>query len=304
MSDKHSKEGDGNDPSAEGLIQFYASQAGVMLAQYNNINELLGPTTDWTHPGTHCEVLLRDFLRRSLPRRISVDKGYIFGRSQRDDESLHCPEIDILVHDTHDYRPIYRLEDFVIVQPEAVKGIIQVKRALRTGEDGTFNRGLENVVSAKQHLIDTLRANAKRRDPDKGFFFPTRPVYAAIIGFEDHLSPSDPPYHEQLRTWRKKHQAYWHEMEQDTSIYVLPQFIGSLTGRFVVGPDASHLERKWFVFESVQDGKNVALQYFLWMLTHVLLRKDIAPDTEPFPPFAFPADMSPVDEFSITYRED
>lgn len=294
---------DDNEPNAEGLFKFFASQAEVMLAQYNNINELLGPTNDWTHPGTHCEVLLRDFLRRSLPSRLSVDKGYIFGRTNHEDESAHCPEIDVLIHDTHNYRPIYRLEDFVIVQPESVKGIIQVKRALRTGDEGSFSRGLKNVVLAKQHLIDTLRANAKIRDPEMGHFFPSRPVFSAVLGFEDHLPVNEPPYHEQLTAWREKHKAYWHEMEQDTSIYVLPQFIGSLLGRFVVGPDATHLERTWFVFNSVLEGRNVALQYFLWMLTHVLMRKDLSPDTEMFPPFAFPSELVPVDKFSITYRE-
>lgn len=293
-----------DDPLAEGLFEFFASQAEVMLAQYKNINQLLGPTTDWTHPGTHCEVLLRDFLRRSLPSRFGVDKGYIFGRSVRDGRDVHCPEIDILIHDTQEYRPIYRLEDFVIVQPEAVKGIIQVKRALRMGEDGSFNRGLQNVVTAKQHVVDTLRQSAKRQDPDMGFFSPTRPLFAGLIGVEDHLTESDPPYHDQLRSWRTKHQAYWQKMEQDTSIYVLPQFVGSLMGQFVVGPDVTHLERKWFVFKSVHEGKNVALQYFLWMLSHVLWRKDIAPDVDRFPLFAFPSEMKPVDEFSISYRDD
>ena len=69
---------------SEGVIQFYSSQAELLIAQYEHINHLLGQTTDWTHPGTHCEVLLRDFLRRHLlfqqldlfpPRTESVNAG-------------------------------------------------------------------------------------------------------------------------------------------------------------------------------------------------------------------------------------
>jgi hypothetical protein len=45
----------------QGLVDFYSSQAEVILAQYRNINQLLGETNDWTAPGTHCEVLIRDF---------------------------------------------------------------------------------------------------------------------------------------------------------------------------------------------------------------------------------------------------
>jgi hypothetical protein len=54
---------------APGLLDYYSSQADLMLGQFDNINRLLGPTTDWTHPGDFCEILLRDFLRR-LVRRV------------------------------------------------------------------------------------------------------------------------------------------------------------------------------------------------------------------------------------------
>ena len=66
----------------QGLIDYYASQAELMLVQYRNINQLLGLTNDWSHPGTHCEVLLRDMIRKSLPLNLSADKGYIYGREE------------------------------------------------------------------------------------------------------------------------------------------------------------------------------------------------------------------------------
>jgi hypothetical protein len=108
-----------------GLLEYYSSQAELMLAQYKNINRLLGPTDDWTHPGDFCELLLRDFLRKFLPPSLSADKGFFYGRTTLEGEDTHCPEIDILIHDTQQYRPIFRMGDFVIVQPQAVRGIIQ-----------------------------------------------------------------------------------------------------------------------------------------------------------------------------------
>src|SRR4051812_31471347 len=45
------------DSFSTGVFEFFSAQAEVMLAQYNNINHLLGPTSDWTHPGTLCETL-------------------------------------------------------------------------------------------------------------------------------------------------------------------------------------------------------------------------------------------------------
>ena len=86
-------------PLGQGLVDFYSSQADLMLAQYENINRLLGPTTDWTGPGTHCEALLRDLLRRFLLKDAAVDKGFIFGRCDHNGIERHSPEIDILIHD-------------------------------------------------------------------------------------------------------------------------------------------------------------------------------------------------------------
>ncbi len=306
-----------NDPIAEGLFEFFASQADVMLAQYNNISQLLGPTTDWTHPGTHCEVLLRNFLRKFVPARYGVDKGYIFGRTKLDDKGYifgrtklddkdtHCPEIDILIHDVQNFRPVYRLEDFVIVQPGAVKAIIQVKRSLRSGEDGSFNRGLKNVIEAKQHWIDMLRLNAERVAPEMGHFSPSESVFSAVVGFEHHLSINDPPFHEYLVKWREEFEAHWRGMEQDTSIFVLPEFFGSLSGQFVITSGTSHLQRIWHVFKSEYDGKNIALQYFLLLLTKVLSKHDQSfPMHDTFPSFAFPSDIKEIDQFTISCHKE
>src|ERR1700730_3956934 len=97
-----------------GLVEFYSSQATLMLSQYENIERLLGPTNDWTAPGTYCEVLIRDLLRAYLPSYYRVDKGFIYGRRPVGDDTNHCPEIDILVHNNHHYRPLIQIEDFVI----------------------------------------------------------------------------------------------------------------------------------------------------------------------------------------------
>ena len=125
---------------ADGLAEFYSRQSDLMLAEYESINLLLGPTTDWSHPGTHCEILLRNFLRRHLLASMGVDKGYVFGRMERNGVARHCPEIDIIVHDVEKYRPVYRLDDFVIVQPEAVLAIIQVSACSALGKLGACIR--------------------------------------------------------------------------------------------------------------------------------------------------------------------
>jgi hypothetical protein len=215
---------------ASGLRDYYSSQADLMLAQFDNINQLLGPTTNWTHPGELCENLLRDFLRRFLPPSFAVDKGFVYGRAALEGEETHCPEIDILVHDCQEYRPLFRMGDFAIVQPQSVRAMIQVKRALTRGQ---INKGLRNVVQAKQHLLNVLWSGTDRRS--RGWVnsgIPPR-VFTAVIGFQDRFGRDLSFYRERLLEWHKRHRTYDQPNMIETNMYVLPAFVGSLQNFFL-----------------------------------------------------------------------
>ncbi|WP_186044318.1 DUF6602 domain-containing protein [Burkholderia gladioli] len=71
--------------------------------------------------GTYRENLLKNTLRKHLPERYHVATGFIFG--------LH-KQIDLLIYDKIDYAPIFRDEDIVIVPPESVRAVIEVKTTL------------------------------------------------------------------------------------------------------------------------------------------------------------------------------
>lgn len=281
--------------SSNGLIHFYSSQAELLLAQYENINHLLGPTTDWTHPGTHCEVLLRDFLRRHLLQGMSVDKGFIFGRVERGGQESHGPEIDLLIHDTIDFRPVFRLEDFVIVQPEAVLGIVQVKRTFHGGKEGSLAKGIRQAVEAKQHLLDVIVQSkiaemtaAYRGDSTRVRKFPEWPdlktVFSAVVSFDDGTN-KDPETYRQLLldAYRENRRCVYPECEYDTGVYVLPHFVGSLK-HLSLSSNGRHIAyRQYGVFDSIHEGKNVGIQLLLASLTEMIFdfRKK-------HPPFAFP----------------
>jgi hypothetical protein len=109
-----------------------------------------------------------------LPSRYSVDKGFIFGRSRIGDEEVHSPEIDVLIHETNEFAPGYRLEDFVIVRPEAVRGVIQVKRTLDADK---LRKAIDNLVCAKQHLKSFGVTTCPNQEHD---------IFAAAIFFADN----------------------------------------------------------------------------------------------------------------------
>lgn len=71
--------------------------------------------------GTYRENLLQNSLRKHLPERYHVATGFIFDLPK---------QIDILIYDRVDYAPIFREGDLVIVPPESVRAVIEVKTKL------------------------------------------------------------------------------------------------------------------------------------------------------------------------------
>lgn len=256
-----------------GLFDFYASQAEVMLAQYENINQLLGPTDDWTGPGTHCEVLLRELLRRNLPSTLSVDKGFVYGRRECGGVSSHCPEIDILIHDSSLYRPVFRLGDFVIVQPEAVRAVIQVKRTLTSGQ---LDKALANVVEAKRHIRDCKTHGS----------IPLENVFSAAVFFEDEVE--QPKTKAVSDTYRNKIVSYFREF---TDAYTMPNYVGSLKHMSLFFGGLNIVKMHYSVFGSMHRGKNAAIQGFLARLSRSILPSGTQPR------FRFPSDYINIDHF-------
>lgn len=230
---------------AGGLFEFISSQAEVMLAQYSNINRLLGPTDDWTAPGTLCEVLVRDLIRRVLPSSLSVDKGFIFGRRSKEGEEVHSPEIDVLIHDSHGYAPVYRLEDFVIVQPKSVRGVIQVKRTL---DGDALKKAIDNLADAKEHLRAYGVIRQPNRDDD---------IFSAALFFGDALRLEGGGIS----------RTYATNIRRLDSVHPIsrPHFIGSLEHRHYTVPFGS--KAKYQGYPSRHHRGNVALVTFLAYLT-------------------------------------
>jgi hypothetical protein len=284
----------GTNSEPDGLFEFYASQAEVMLAQYKNIGQLLGPTTHHTHTGTLCEVLLRDVLRRNVLSWMSVDKGFVYGRVRDKQPEGHGPEIDILIHDSHNYRPIFKLDDFVIVQPESVIAMIQVKRTLSTGGENDLKRGICNIAHAMQHILDIKIQSIKERFGDRRPSYPTldmatnHRIFTAVVAYEDTLR--DKTYEEWLQKQYDESKEWgYSNSEFDTGVFILPSFLGSLTGTCLLCPwNCSTNIKHYYVYQSHIDNKNVALQLMLWNLTQYAFRWQNSK-----PPFSFTGMTSP-----------
>jgi hypothetical protein len=85
--------------------------------------------------GSFREDMLRSLLKRHVPNRFHVATGFIDG---------YEPQIDILIYDSVEYAPLFRMDDLVVVPADAVRAVIEVKTNLTR----------EELTDALQHLTD------------------------------------------------------------------------------------------------------------------------------------------------------
>jgi hypothetical protein len=234
----------------KGLIEFYSSQAELLLRQYQNIEQLLGPAgSDWTWPGEHCETLLREAIQRTLPPSLRVGKGYVYGVRKTENGTERSPEIDLLIYDADRFAPIFSMDNFVIVRAESVRAAVQVKRTL---DANTLQKAVQNVVAAKQHVLATCQFNGG---------VSVEKIFSAVVSFDEGVQSDKQT--ELSKTYATVLQPHISEFHHG---YVLPDFVGSLNGLFLHFAGVNTQRMLYQAFPSVLDDKNAALPFLLFML--------------------------------------
>ena len=90
--------------------------------------------------GNHYESILRDLLTEYLPSSVCVGTGFVY-----DSMRQKCsPQIDILVYKDSQQSPIHRRGEFVIVDPNSVIGVCEVKKELTTSDLSSCIRKMIN----------------------------------------------------------------------------------------------------------------------------------------------------------------
>lgn len=120
----------------ERLAHFHSVEAETLRLRYRQVEDLIGAGHHSASEGDYCEDLLRSFLRAALPGRFSVDTGFVSSATAAGlpEEGSVSPQLDIIIHDATDHAPLFRSGEFVVVLPDAVAGIIEVKKRLTSGE--------------------------------------------------------------------------------------------------------------------------------------------------------------------------
>lgn len=102
------------------VVRYQQSIAAEFDAQKDRVRFFIGDK-HWGEDGRYKEILLGDFLKSILPANVTVGTGFV--RNARNELTN---QIDLIVY-KKDYPCLFQKGDFVVLMPESVLGIIEVK---------------------------------------------------------------------------------------------------------------------------------------------------------------------------------
>jgi hypothetical protein len=127
--------------SARSDLTGYAALLGESFSTRVDLLERVIRGSHYPSLGRYKERLLARLIREYIPRSCEVGTGFVLFPHEDDSpaggEQYHDPlnqsafaisrQCDLIVFDSNSVPPVFRDEDFVVVRPEAVRGIIEVK---------------------------------------------------------------------------------------------------------------------------------------------------------------------------------
>lgn len=111
------------------IKEFHESTSKELDVIKNRVRNLIG-SNNWGEEGRYKEVILKNVLRRFLPQKYRIGTGFVVKRQNINVDHKTSKQIDLIVYDTS-FPSLFSEGDFVIIPPEAVKGIIEVKTNLQ-----------------------------------------------------------------------------------------------------------------------------------------------------------------------------
>lgn len=158
----------------ERIQEYWSSEIDALIRTYTQFEKLI-PSEDArgaAHPaedGRFVEDLLREYLRRYLPKGLEVLTGFILrpavktgkvGRERNREGDNHSTQLDILVFDSATYPAFQRFGDSVVVPPEGVIAIVSVKKHLR---DNDVSNECEALAKAAELCEVPAATSAEQR---------------------------------------------------------------------------------------------------------------------------------------------
>ena len=102
------------------VVEYQQSIAAEFKALKDRVRYFI-EDAHWGEDGRYKEIILSNFLKTVLPNNVEVGTGFV-----RNNDGQLTSQIDIIIYNK-DYPVLFRHGDFVVLMPESVLGIIEVK---------------------------------------------------------------------------------------------------------------------------------------------------------------------------------
>lgn len=161
----------------------FTGYAALIGESFQSRIDLLGrllQTRHYPSLGTYKERLLADTVRKFLPQTISVGTGFVLFPCEDNDppaegryfDALNqstfdvSRQCDILVYDGLNYSPVFQDMDFVVLRPESVKAVIEVKSKATKSEIESALEAFLDFGRKWQRTQRFYRDHHQARSPD------------------------------------------------------------------------------------------------------------------------------------------
>lgn len=130
------------------FLEYHKSIARELDATKDRVRHLIGGR-HWQTDGEHKEAVLRKVLRNHLPESVRIGRGFVCFQNEA------STQIDVLIT-ASDKPTLFKDGDLVLVTPDAVQAIVEVKTSIRSRPElqDALRKLSDNValIRSNQHI--------------------------------------------------------------------------------------------------------------------------------------------------------
>lgn len=239
-------------------LSYQKSVAEEFKAYENRVRNLIDDS-HWGEEGRYKEIILMNFLKRVLPKNLSVGTGFV-----RNKDTI-TNQIDIIIYD-NTFPLLFSEGDFVVTTPNNVIGVVEVKTKIEPVElCDTIGKANENALiiseGSDNFMFNGIFSFNSGNNPDR---------------YLNHMEAFD--YSSLLS------RNHFNEIVS-AKLYSCVNHIALGSSYFIklwpVGQDDEQIEDPYYSLYEMQDG--LAFSYFLSNLLEFVIRKKLGYFIEELP---------------------
>jgi hypothetical protein len=119
------------------MQQYYKKTQDGVLIQRDIIKSLI---KDQRVIGDYYEAIIRDLIRKNVSEAFAVGRGVILSK-----EGKTSQECDIIIYNAAEYGPLFRSGEIIVVSPEAVRCVVEVKGTITSKSLSDAVKNLSSV---------------------------------------------------------------------------------------------------------------------------------------------------------------